>query len=83
MSKLQKLVFFGNERLATGVSTDAPTLRALVKAGYDVAAVVSGPAGPCASRTKPQLDMATMGKVRRPTAWPCFSRNHAVGNDSR
>ena len=36
-----KLVFFGNERLATGVSTDAPTLRALVAAGYPVAAVVS------------------------------------------
>jgi methionyl-tRNA formyltransferase len=35
------IVFFGNERLATGVSTDAPTLEALVKAGYNVAAVVS------------------------------------------
>jgi methionyl-tRNA formyltransferase len=41
MSKSKKLVFFGNERLATGVSTDAPTLRALVKAGYEVKAVVS------------------------------------------
>ncbi|MBX4201695.1 methionyl-tRNA formyltransferase [Candidatus Saccharibacteria bacterium] len=41
MSKQPKLVFFGNERLATGVSTDAPTLRALVKAGYTVCAVVS------------------------------------------
>lgn len=48
MKKLKKpiyskprLVFFGNERLATGVSTDAPTLRALVKAGYEVGAVVS------------------------------------------
>jgi methionyl-tRNA formyltransferase len=35
------LVFFGNERLATGVSTAAPTLRALVKAGYEVAAVAA------------------------------------------
>jgi methionyl-tRNA formyltransferase len=41
MSKPKKLVFFGNERLATGVSTDAPTLRALVTAGYEVGAVVS------------------------------------------
>lgn len=40
-SKLSILVFFGNERLATGVMTDAPTLRALVAAGYHVAAVVS------------------------------------------
>lgn len=35
------IVFFGNERLATGVSTSAPTLQRLVAAGYDVAAVVS------------------------------------------
>jgi len=41
MSKSKKIIFFGNERLATGVSTDAPALRALVKAGYDVAAVVA------------------------------------------
>jgi methionyl-tRNA formyltransferase len=36
-----KVIFFGNERLATGVSTTAPTLQALVTAGYPVAAVVS------------------------------------------
>ncbi|MBX4197401.1 methionyl-tRNA formyltransferase [Candidatus Saccharibacteria bacterium] len=41
MSKLPKLVFFGNERLATGVSTDVPALRALIKDGYEVAAVVA------------------------------------------
>lgn len=35
------LVFFGNERIATGVSTTAPTLRALITAGYDIKAVVS------------------------------------------
>jgi methionyl-tRNA formyltransferase len=39
--KKPKIVFFGNERLATGVSTKAPTLQALIKAGYDVKAVVS------------------------------------------
>ena len=41
MKKQQRLVFFGNERLATGVSSDAPTLRALVKAGYEISAVVA------------------------------------------
>lgn len=41
MSKSKKLIFFGNERLATGVSTDAPVLRSLVKAGYEIAAVVA------------------------------------------
>ena len=35
------IVFFGNERLATGVTTEAATLRSLVKAGYKVSAVVS------------------------------------------
>lgn len=37
----ERLIFFGNERLATGVTTDAPTLTALIAAGYDIAAVVS------------------------------------------
>ena len=41
LNKKIKLVFFGNERLATGVVTVAPTLRALIAAGYDVVAVVS------------------------------------------
>ncbi len=36
-----KLVFFGNERLATGVSTDVPTLRALIEAGYQISALVA------------------------------------------
>jgi len=38
---LPTIVFFGNERLATGVSTTAPTLQALIDGGYHVAAVVS------------------------------------------
>lgn len=40
MSKRSKLIFFGNERLATGVSTNAPTLRMLIEHGYEVCAVV-------------------------------------------
>ena len=39
MSK--KIVFFGNERLATGVTTTCPTLQALIAAGYEIAALVS------------------------------------------
>ena len=42
MKKISEtIVFFGNERLATGVQTAAPTLQALVEAGYNIAAVVS------------------------------------------
>jgi hypothetical protein len=42
MSKSGKLVFFGNERLATGLKHIEPTaLKALVDNGYNIAAVVS------------------------------------------
>jgi methionyl-tRNA formyltransferase len=41
MSSKPKLVFFGNERLATGAQTGVPVLRALVHAGYEVKAVVA------------------------------------------
>lgn len=35
-----KIVFFGNERLATGLGTTAPTLRALIDAGYEITGVI-------------------------------------------
>lgn len=38
---MARLVFFGNERLATGVTTSNPTLKALIAAGHEIAAVVS------------------------------------------
>jgi len=41
MNKKNTLVFFGNERLATGLNTKTPTLRKLIDAGYDVKAVVT------------------------------------------
>lgn len=37
---LNKILFFGNERLATGLATEAPTLRALVAEGYEITGVV-------------------------------------------
>jgi methionyl-tRNA formyltransferase len=55
-SSKTRLIFFGNERLATAVSTDAPTLRALVAAGYDVAAVVTNHTEPV-SRSRRQLEI--------------------------
>lgn len=39
--KSKTIVLFGNERLATGVSTTAPTLRALIAEGYTIKAVVA------------------------------------------
>jgi methionyl-tRNA formyltransferase len=44
------LLFFGNERIATGVTTTAPTLRALVENGYNVAALVTAEAASGPSR---------------------------------
>ena len=41
MKMSNKIVFFGNERLATGVATTAPVLQALIAAGYEVMAVVA------------------------------------------
>lgn len=38
--KFLSIVFFGNERLATGVTTSAPTLTALIEAGYPIEAVI-------------------------------------------
>jgi len=35
-----KIVFFGNERIATAVSTTTPTLKTLVNSGFDISAVV-------------------------------------------
>lgn len=46
----ERLVFFGNERLATGVTTTVPVLKALVNAGYEVAAVVVSQNDPASSR---------------------------------
>jgi methionyl-tRNA formyltransferase len=42
MSKSKKLVFFGNERLATGLEhTSTPTIKALIKEDYEIVAVIS------------------------------------------
>ena len=37
---LSKILFFGNERLATGLATTAPTLQALIDTGYEITGVV-------------------------------------------
>lgn len=56
MSK--KILFFGNERLATGVTTKTPVLRALVEHGYEVAAVVVAQKDSGPSRRGRQLEIA-------------------------
>lgn len=56
------IVFFGNERLATGVQTTAPTLRALVEQGYNVRALVANhEMGQ--SRSARELEIASVAKA--------------------
>ena len=57
-----RIVFFGNERLASGVSTTAPTLRALLAAGYDVCAVVVAQNPSAASRKERKLEIAEVAE---------------------
>lgn len=57
----EPIVFFGNERLATGVATTAPTLRALLEAGFNVVAVVSHNEN-TSSRLQRRLEVADIAK---------------------
>jgi methionyl-tRNA formyltransferase len=62
MAVSKKLVFFGNERLATAVKTTAPTLRVLIDAGWQVCAVVSN-FRPAVSRSERELEIATVARA--------------------
>ncbi|MDL2363596.1 MAG: methionyl-tRNA formyltransferase [Patescibacteria group bacterium] len=52
-----KLVFFGNERLATGLSTDAPIFRSLLAEGYDIVGLVVAqkPVSPSRKARNPEI----------------------------
>lgn len=59
--KSPTIVFFGNERLATGVTTSCDTLKALIKEGYHVAAVVLHNES-ATSRKKRQVEIAELAE---------------------
>lgn len=56
------ILFFGNERLATGVSTNTPVLRGLIDNGYKVAAVVIAQNEIDKSRQARHLEIADIAK---------------------
>lgn len=56
------LIFFGNERLATGVDTEAPVLTNLIKAGYEVAALVTKQSR-ARSRSNKPLEVAKIAEA--------------------
>lgn len=63
MTQLSKLVFFGNERLVSGLkSTDAPILRGLIERGYDIVAIVSS-YNEGTSRSSRGLEVADIAKA--------------------
>lgn len=64
MTKTSKpILFFGNERIATGVSTTAPTLSRLIAAGYRIAAVVASNDNSGPSRKQRELEVATVAQA--------------------
>lgn len=60
MTPSATILFFGNERLASGLATTAPSLRSLIDAGYHVAAVVVAQNEIGKSRTQRTLEVAAI-----------------------
>lgn len=58
-----RIVFFGNERLATGLSTDAPILQGLIAAGYEIAALVVAQKATGASRKARNLEIVDVAEA--------------------
>lgn len=56
-SVMPTIIFFGNERIATGVTTTAPTLSALLSAGYTIACLVIAQGETSASRQQRKLEV--------------------------
>ena len=62
MKKQSRLVFFGNERLVSGLKrTEAPLLNGLIERGYDIAAIVVNQAD-TTSRNARELEVASLAK---------------------
>lgn len=47
-----RIIFFGNERIATATQTSCPVLGMLIEEGYDIAAVISSDKGTVSRRSK-------------------------------
>jgi len=59
----RRVVFFGNERIATGVETSLPVLNMLLDEGYDVVAVVTSDSG-TTSRKSRELEIEKLARER-------------------
>lgn len=61
MSK--RILFFGNERIATGVTTPALVLQSLIKAGYEIPAVIVAQEDQAKSRKERPLEVAAVAEA--------------------
>src|SRR5437868_5061346 len=62
MTSGRKLVFFGNERLVSGLDhTETPILQALIDEGYDIQAVVANNSGTKSRKARP-LEVAQLAE---------------------
>jgi len=62
MTKSKKIIFFGNERLATGIKTSLPIITSLVKNGYAISAIIITPIKPSLSRKSNVLEIVEFAK---------------------
>jgi methionyl-tRNA formyltransferase len=61
MSK--RILFFGNERIATGVTTPALVLQSLLKSGYEIPAVIVAQEDQAKSRKERPLEVAAVAEA--------------------
>ena len=61
---MPKLIFFGNERLATATVTLAATLKTLIAAGYSIEAIITGHAD-VVSRQKRDLEIGSIAHAHK------------------
>jgi methionyl-tRNA formyltransferase len=57
-----RILFFGNERLATGLGTNAPVFRALIEDGYDVVGLVVTQVNLAKSRKARELEIVQIAE---------------------
>jgi methionyl-tRNA formyltransferase len=74
--KSPKVIFFGNERLATGVTTTAPTLQALIDNGYQIEVVILNNETAVSRKNRP-LEIAELAQKHDiPVAYPSNLKEH-------
>lgn len=64
MKTSKKLIFFGNEKLATGISAERKVSQALADAGYEITAAITGDIPPDLADTEPEAAvLVAYGKI--------------------